>query len=398
MKFGSMLLFVAIWHILVYCPIAHSNWHLGGFLHKAGVLDWAGGNVVHITAGVSGLVTSIVVGKRHGYGQQRFTPNNTLHTITGACFLWVGWFGFNGGSSFAADERASMSLLMTQIATSTAAFSWILMELIVTRQPTVLGMINGAVAGLVSITPAAGYVDATGAFFIGLLSGPVCYYGSSLKKSLGFDDALDAFGLHGIAGIYGEIMTGLFATGNGSSGAFYGNGRQLAIQLYGVTCTVGWSLFMTFAILTGINMTVGLRVSVTTEKTGLDRSFHGEGLYAERSKTITPSERVAALLQSYADAKARSFDEGDLKGANSPYVVHKRVGFREGLVSDDSDLTSSDVVVEVHCVPVFGSDSGGVEAEPKEPKGDCNCISPSQFQEMKPEGSSILNRSMLFIQ
>ena len=156
MKFNSMLLFVAIWHLLVYCPIAHSNWHSDGFLYEVGVLDWAGGNVVHISAGVSGLVTSLVVGRRHGYGQQRFTPNNMLHTITGACFLWVGWFGFNGGSSFAANDDAASSLLMTQIATSTAAFSWILMEFIVTRQPTVLGMINGAVAGLVSITPAAG--------------------------------------------------------------------------------------------------------------------------------------------------------------------------------------------------------------------------------------------------
>ena len=367
-----MLLFVAIWHLLVYCPIAHSNWTHGGFLNKAGVLDWAGGNVVHITAGVSGLVTSLVVGRRQGYGEKKFTPNNILHTITGACFLWVGWFGFNGGSSFAADEAATMSLLMTQIATSTAAFSWILMELIVKRQATVLGMINGSVAGLVSITPAAGYVDATGAFFIGLLSGPVCYYGSSLKRSLGFDDALDAFGLHGIAGIFGEIMTGLFATERGAKGAFYGNGYQLALQLYGVTCTAGWSLLMTFIILICINMTLGLRVSEATEKSGLDRSLHGEGLYAERSKTVTPSERVASLLKSYAFAKARGFDGSDNndhhKNTNGiidiQHILHNQADFRDCSISDDSSLTSSEICEEVLKTPLFRSRSDDF-SEPK---------------------------------
>jgi ammonium transporter, Amt family len=345
MKFSSMLLFVFIWHILVYCPIAHSNWHHEGFLRKAGVLDWAGGNVVHISAGMSGLITSMVVGKRYGYGTNRFTPNNTLHTITGACFLWVGWFGFNGGSSFQADDDASRSLLMTQIATSCAAFSWILMEQIVKRQPTVLGMVNGAIAGLVSITPAAGFVDPTGAFFIGLLSGPVCYYGTSVKKSLGLDDALDAFGLHGIAGVYGEIMTGLFANSAGATGAFYGNWYQLAIQLYGVTCSVGWSLAMTYLILTVIKMTLGLRVSINTEKSGLDRSFHGEGLYAERSKTVTPSERVSELLKQYAEAKAKSADREECAlNGDSRYVVHNEAAFRESSVSEDSSLTSSEVM------------------------------------------------------
>lgn len=340
-----MLLFVALWHIIVYCPIAHSNWHHEGFLRTAGVLDWAGGNVVHISAGMSGLVTSMVVGKRYGYGEQRFTPNNMLQTITGACFLWVGWFGFNGGSSFQADEEATRSLLMTQIATSTAAFAWILVEQLVKRQPTVLGMLNGAIAGLVSITPAAGYVDPTGAFFIGLLSGPVCYYGTSVKKKLGLDDALDAFGLHGIAGVYGEIMTGLFANSSGATGAFYGNGYQVVIQLYGVICSVGWSLVMTYLILTGIKMTLGIRVSINTEKSGLDRSFHGEGLYAERSRTVTPSERVAELLKQYAEAKATSIDreESALNGT-SRYVVHNAAAFRESSVSEDSSLTSSEVI------------------------------------------------------
>ena len=363
MKFNSMLLFVAMWHLLVYCPIAHSNWHYEGFLHKAGVLDWAGGNVVHISAGISGLMTSIVVGKREGYGKKKFTPHNMLHTITGACFLWVGWFGFNGGSSFAADESATMSLLMTQIAASTAAFSWILMELIMKRQATVLGMINGSVAGLVSITPAAGYVDATGAFFIGLLSGPVCYYGSSLKRYLGFDDALDAFGLHGIAGIFGEIMTGLFASQRGAKGAFYGNGYQLAIQLYGVTCTVSWALIMSLFILVCINITLGLRVSETAEEKGLDRSLHGEGLYAEKSRTVTPSERVATLLKSYADAKVKGFKDQDGNdknrggGVDFQHVIHNQPGFRECFESDDSSLTSSEIFEEVLQTPLFRSTS-----------------------------------------
>ena len=340
MKFNSMLLFVALWHILVYCPIAHSNWQAQGFLNQIGILDWAGGNVVHISAGMSGLVTSIVIGKRRGFGEQRFTPNNMLHTITGACFLWVGWLGFNGGSSFGADEQATMAILNTQIAAAIAAFSWILTEYCINRRPTVLGMLNGAIAGLVSITPSAGYVDPTGAFFIGLISGPVCYYGITLKKQFGFDDALDAFGLHGIAGVYGGFMTGLFAKNYGTKGAFYGNGRQVALQLYGIVVCTGWSLFMTTILLFLVDVSIGLRVSLDTEKSGLDRSSHGEGLYAERSKTITPSERVADLLKSYAIAKARSSEEAT--GLNGLRVEMKRT-YRDGPVSDDSSLTNSDV-------------------------------------------------------
>ena len=340
MKFNSMILFVGLWHLLVYCPIVHANWQSHGFLHEIGILDWAGGNVVHITAGVSGLITSLVIGKRRGFGEQRFTPNNMLHTITGACFLWVGWIGFNGGSGFAADEQATLAVLNTQIATATAAFSWILVEYFIKKQPTVLGMLNGAIAGLVSITPSAGYVDPTGSFFIGLISGPVCYYGITLKKLLGFDDALDAFGLHGIAGVYGSFMTGLFATNFGTSGAFYGNGRQLGLQLYGITVSAGWSAFMTTILLIIVDKSVGLRVSVDTEKSGLDRSSHGEGLYAERSKLITPSERVAELLKSYAIAKARSSEEVGIQRNDLTYEVKRT--YRDGPVSDDSSLTHSD--------------------------------------------------------
>ena len=349
MKFNSMLLLVALWHLLVYCPIAHSNWHSEGFLNKMGILDWAGGNVVHITAGMSGLVTSLVIGKRRGFGESKFTPNNMLHTIAGACLLWVGWFGFNGGSSFEANEQACVALLNTQIAASVAAFSWIFTEYCIQRRPTVLGMLNGTIAGLVSITPAAGYVDPTGAFFIGLMSGPVCYYGITLKKLLGFDDALDAFGLHGIAGVYGGFMTGLFASEYGGKGAFYGNGRQLGLQLYGIVVCSGWSLFMTAILLYVVDRSIGLRVSKDTEKSGLDRSSHGEGLYAERSKTITPSERVAELLKSYAIAKARSSEE-NAQQIKVGWMESKRT-YRDGPVSDDSSLTNSDMNDGRQCFP-----------------------------------------------
>ena len=345
MKFNSMLLFVALWHLLVYCPIAHSNWHPEGFLSQIGILDWAGGNVVHIAAGMSGLMTSAVIGKRRGFGEQKFAPNNILHTITGACFLWVGWLGFNGGSSFSANEQATVALLNTQIAASIAAFSWILTEYFVNRRPTVLGMLNGAVAGLVSIAPAAGYVDTTGSFFIGLVSGPVCYYGINLKKLLGFDDALDAFGLHGIAGVYGGLMTGLFADVYDAKGAFYGNPRQIGLQLYGIVVCSGWSLFMTSVLLVLVDVTIGLRVSIDAEKSGLDRSTHGQGLYAERSKTITPSERVAELLRSYAIAKEKSNEEAEANLRDGASDL-RRV-YREGPVSDDSSLTNSEAGNEI---------------------------------------------------
>lgn len=335
MKFISMITFVALWHVLVYCPIAYSNWNQSGFLHSVGVLDWAGGNVVHVAAGMSGLVTSLVIGKRRGYGEQPFTPINMLHTIAGACFLWVGWFGFNGGSSFRADEGASRALFMTQVATSAAAFSWILMERVTTNRPTVLGMLNGAVAGLVAITPSAGYVDSTGAFFIGLISGPVCYYGTTVKKKLGLDDALDAFGLHGIAGFYGVLMTGLFANSGGATGAFYGNSRQLALQLYGVICTVAWSLSATYCILIAVNVTMGLRVSVTAEESGLDRSSHGEGLYVERSKVSSTAKQLAQLIESCAAAVHKptvsSRDSRAVGGEGGGGVgVVVRVGIGEG--------------------------------------------------------------------
>jgi Amt family ammonium transporter len=353
MKFYSMLVIVLLWHLLVYCPIAHSNWHPEGFLYQAGVLDYAGGNVVHIVAGMSGLVSTFVIGKRYGFDEDKFRPNNMLHTITGACFLWIGWFGFNAGSSFGANEQAAMALMMTQIATSAAAFSWILTEYAVTRVPTVLGMVNGAIAGLIAVTPAAGFVDSTGAFFIGLLSGPACYLGIRLKRYMGFDDALDAFGLHGIAGVYGGLMTGLFAKNFNAKGAFYGNPRQIGVQLYGIIVSVGWSLFMTFLILLVVKATLGIRVSVDTEKSGLDRAIHGEGLYHEK-RTTSPSDRVAELLRAYAEAKGKLSVHGTSAHGASEGTAGRPGGLAalpqsalttrgRSSESEDSDLTSSDV-------------------------------------------------------
>lgn len=201
MKYHSMIIFITFWHLIVYCPLAHSNWHPSGWMYQLGVLDFAGGNVVHICSGVSGLAAVMVIGNRKGFGSERFEPHNILITFMGMSMLWVGWYGFNAGSAYAANSRAAYALLATQIATSVSSLMWMFTEWGVRKQPSILGMINGAIAGLVCITPAAGYVDMTGAFFIGFFGGPLCYLGAQLKHYLGFDDALDAFGVHAIGGI-----------------------------------------------------------------------------------------------------------------------------------------------------------------------------------------------------
>ena len=212
MKFVPMMIFVSIWHLVVYCPMAHSNWHYQGFMKNIGVLDYAGGNVVHICSGASGLATVIVLGNRKGFGKDSYDPHNILLTYMGMSMLWVGWFGFNAGSAVGANFNAGYAMLATQIATSMAALTWLATEWAVRGKPSVLGMISGAVAGLVCITPASGYVDMTGAFFIGFFGGSLCYAGAQAKHLLGYDDALDAFGVHAIGGIVGGIATGFFAT------------------------------------------------------------------------------------------------------------------------------------------------------------------------------------------
>jgi Amt family ammonium transporter len=295
MKYHSMIIFIVFWHLIVYCPMAHSNWHPQGFLFQLGVLDFAGGNVVHVCSGVSGLAAVMVIGNRKGFGTERFEPHNILITFMGMSMLWVGWYGFNAGSAFGANERAAYALLATQIATSVSSLMWMLTEWGVRKQPSILGMINGAIAGLVCITPGAGFVDMNGAFFIGFFGGPLCYLGSMLKHYFGFDDALDAFGVHAVGGIIGGLAVAFFATdevaqgggwgdqeGNPIKGVYYGNlkvgGHTFAIQLVGILFSIGWSFCWTWCILQIIDKSIGLRVSEEDEIEGLDSSIHGESM------------------------------------------------------------------------------------------------------------------------
>lgn len=298
MNFLPMLVMMTLWHLTVYCPVAHSVWHPNGFLFQAGALDFAGGDVVHITSGISGLVACIYMGPRSGFGKERFEPHNILLTAMGSAMLWVGWVGFNAGSAVAANDRAGFALLTTQIATGIGALTWMITEWIHRGQPSVLGIVSGAVAGLVCITPGSGFVDQTGAFITGLLAGPACYWGVQLKHLAGYDDALDAFGVHGVGGILGGILVGFFATDKISghpNGVFYSDtyngGRQLGNQLYAIVVTVFWSAFMTTIILFVVDTTMGLRVSEEAEKAGLDSSLHGETLHGAHFELAMVDDR-----------------------------------------------------------------------------------------------------------
>jgi Amt family ammonium transporter len=274
MKFSAMLVFMSVWSLVVYSPVAHWVWEPSGWLAAKGVLDYAGGTVVHINAGIAGLASCLVLGKRLGYGKEAMPPHNLALTLIGASLLWVGWFGFNAGSAVAADGRAGMAMMATQIATATAALGWMFAEWIAKGKPSVLGIASGAVAGLVAITPASGYVGPTPAVVIGLVAGVVCFLAAtSLKSALGYDDSLDAFGVHGIGGIIGAILTGVFASKE-ISGA---DGSVIA-QLWGVGTTVIYGFVMSFIILKLIDLTIGLRVTEEQERDGLDISLHGESL------------------------------------------------------------------------------------------------------------------------
>jgi Amt family ammonium transporter len=280
MKFSAMLWFMGAWSLLVYSPVAHWVWG-GGFLGAANVLDYAGGTVVHINAGVAGLVLALMIGKRNGYPREPFTPYNLIFTLAGASLLWVGWFGFNAGSAVAANGAAGMAMAVTQIAAAAAALSWMFVEWAVKGKPSVLGIVSGAVAGLVAITPASGFVAPGGALIIGLVAGAVCWWAATaLKHMLGYDDALDAFGVHGIGGIVGAILTGVFALeaigGEGKAGLIDGNARQVLTQLYGVAVVVAYDAVVTFVIAKVIDMAIGLRVDADTEREGLDLNLHGE--------------------------------------------------------------------------------------------------------------------------
>jgi Amt family ammonium transporter len=286
MKFSALLWFMGLWSLFVYSPIAHIVWHPNGFLFSLGVLDFAGGTVVHINAGVAGLVAALVLGKRRGYGHDNFAPFNLTLAVIGASLLWVGWFGFNAGSTLGAGGRAGMAMAVTQIATAAAALGWMFAEWITRGKPSVLGIISGAVAGLVAITPASGFVFPGGALIIGAVAGVVCFWAStSLKRALKYDDSLDAFGVHAVGGIVGALLTGVFAVGalsattaapEGTAGLLYGNPGQLLLQFYGVAFTVIYTAIVSFILLKIVDVVIGLRVSDEAERDGLDLSMHGE--------------------------------------------------------------------------------------------------------------------------
>ena len=276
MKFSTMMVFMTIWSLVVYSPICHMVWSGdGGFLWDMGVLDFAGGTVVHINAGVAGLVTALMLGPRIGYGKEPMAPHNLVLTVIGAAMLWVGWFGFNAGSAVAADGRAGMAMAVTQIATGAAALGWMFAEWIAKGKPSVLGIASGAVAGLVAITPASGFVGPMGALVIGIAAGVICFWAAtSLKGMLGYDDSLDAFGVHAVGGIVGALLTGIFAVE--SIGGTAGSMGQVWIQAKSVGVTIAYTAVMTFIILKVLDIVMGLRVTEDEEREGLDIALHGE--------------------------------------------------------------------------------------------------------------------------
>jgi Amt family ammonium transporter len=287
MRFSAFVLFSILWLFIVYVPLAHWVWG-GGFLQTMGLLDFAGGTVVHINAGVAGLVAALVLGKRRGYGTENLAPYDLSMAVIGTGLLWVGWFGFNGGSALGAGSRASMAIVATHLAACAGALTWMALEWSSRGKPSVLGIISGAIAGLGTITPASGFVLPWHGLVIGLIAGSFCFWAcTKLKQMLGYDDSLDVFGVHGVGGATGTLLTGVFATAavsmgpdapEGLPGLLEGNSRQLLIQLYGVLATLIWSGVLTFVLLKVISFIVPLRVSQQSEIEGLDVTQHGEAL------------------------------------------------------------------------------------------------------------------------
>jgi Amt family ammonium transporter len=282
-KFSTYLVFVLVWSTLVYAPIAHWVWGVGGWIHNLGALDFAGGLVVHISSGVSALAAALIVGKRKGHGHDYMPPHNMTMTLTGAAILWFGWFGFNGGSALASGALATSAFVVTHIAAASAAVSWIMIEWTKRGKPTMLGAASGCVAGLVAITPASGFVGPLPGLLIGLGAGVLCYYGVNVKNKFGFDDSLDAVGVHGVGGTFGALATGLFASKAinpaGADGLFFGNPSLLGIQAVSILAAVVFAFGMTWIILKALDMTMGLRVNPEQELEGLDLSQHGESGY-----------------------------------------------------------------------------------------------------------------------
>ena len=292
MKFSAMLLFMVVWVTVVYAPICHMTWSgAGAFFWDRGILDFAGGTVVHINAGVAALVAAVVIGRRRGYPDTIIPPHSLVITVIGASMLWVGWFGFNAGSALAADGAAGMAMLVTQAATAAAAVAWMVMEWIKHGKASVLGIVTGAVGGMVAITPASGSVGPLGAIVIGVAAGVLCFWGAtSLKQRLGYDDSLDVFGVHGIGGIVGAILTGVFAAeslggqgfGATAAGMTHTMGGQVWAQVVGVLVTTIYCAVLSFVILKCVDAVVGLRVDEEEEDRGLDISLHNEqGYYSE---------------------------------------------------------------------------------------------------------------------
>jgi ammonium transporter, Amt family len=287
MRFSAFLWFTAGWLLVVYVPIAHWVWG-GGFLGAAGLLDFAGGTVVHLNAGVAGLVAAYVLGSRRGYGSENFAPHDLSLAVIGTGLLWVGWFGFNGGSALGANSRAAFAIVATHLAASAGALTWMALEWWDRGKPSVLGMISGAVAGLGTITPASGFVLPWHGLIIGIVAGAVCFWAcTKLKQKLGYDDSLDVFGVHGVGGFTGTLLTGVFAaavisaspeTPGGLPGLLEGNSRQVLIQLYGIAAVLVWSGAMTWVLLKVIGLVLPLRVSQQSEIEGLDITQHGEAL------------------------------------------------------------------------------------------------------------------------
>jgi Amt family ammonium transporter len=301
------VLFVGLWTALVYLPVAHWVWAEGGWLLKLGALDFAGGTVVHLTAGVSALVCALVIGKRVGYPQRKQPPHNLTMTLTGAGILWFGWFGFNAGSALGAGHLAALSFLATHLGAAGGAAGWLLAEGRHRGKPTALGAASGLVAGLVAITPAAGFVAPWAAVVIGLLSGVVCYGAVMMKERLGYDDALDAFGVHGVGGLLGALLTGVFAQKSlneaGANGLLFGNPKQLVLQALACLAAAAYAVVLTLVILKVIDALVGLRVSRDDEREGLDINLHGEEGY---------------VLNSYATLTGHRHDDEDEDDVPAP--------------------------------------------------------------------------------
>jgi Amt family ammonium transporter len=283
-KFPTLVVFTLLWATLVYDPIAHWVWGRDGWLHNLGALDFAGGTVVHISSGISALIFALVIGKRSGYPRVTPPPHNMTYTLVGAALLWFGWFGFNAGSALAANELAVSAFINTNTAAAMAALAWIIIDWFVTKKPTVLGAATGAVAGLVAITPAAGFVTPLAAIAIGAAVAVACYLAVAvIKQRLGYDDSLDAFGVHGVGGTVGALLTGLFATRlvnpAAADGLFYGNLRQFGVQALGVGAVIVYAAVITFALTKLLNLVMGLRVGETEEAMGLDHTQHKESAY-----------------------------------------------------------------------------------------------------------------------